>query len=157
MPANTMISEVQAGHPVLEAVAEFREILNRLIDEQKALLLNRSVELEMEEARASSSPPSFIPTPVAHVSGDSVASHGQEFKPGRPALVSNKPKTAYHPTNRSSETLSPATLYDSDDANSSVDQRDPRQRLDALARLLDKRLKQSGTNPAAQGTKRDKE
>ena len=157
MPANTMISEVQAGHPVLEAVADFREVLNHLIDEQKALLLNRSVEMEVEESRVSSLISSFTPSPLPTASGDSISSHGPEPKAGRSAPAANKYKTGYHPTNRSPETSSPTSLSDSDDANGSVDQRDPRQRLDALARLLDKRLKQSGTNPMAHGTKRDED
>ena len=157
MPANTMISEVQAGHPVLEAVAEFREFLNSLIDEQKALLLNRSVEIEVEESRASSLITSFTPGLVSTASGDSMASHGPEPKARRPASAANKHKSEYHPTNRSPETSSPTFLSDSDDANGSVDQRDPRQRLDALARLLDKRLKQSGMNSVAIGTKHDED
>ncbi len=153
MPANTMISEVRAGHPVLEAVAEFREVLNHLIDEQKALLLNRTVEMDVEECRASPLLSTFTPGHKSTASGDSAASHEPEPKAARPSPAPNKTQTIYHPTIRPPESSSPVPFSDNDDANASVDQRDPRQRLDALARLLDKRLKQSGTNLVAHGTK----
>ena len=67
-----------------------------------------------------------------------------EMKSRRPPPLNAKPSADERPPELPTELISSG----GDDPTGSSEQRDPRQRLDALARLLDKRVKQTGTNPA---------
>ena len=155
MAAHTMVSEIETEDLILEAIAEFRELMNRLIDEQKALMTNRGMDIDSKEVRE------LIPA-FSHATGstksailDLEAMEGTEPTNRRLPVASGKPKvhssSAPNLADVGTGTLAPV----SDEANLAADQRDPRQRLDALARLLDKRLKHSGAVPQTSPPKRE--
>ncbi len=145
MGANTIMPHIETDHPVLGAIAEFRESLNRLIDEQLSTLACRSNDFEVESYRSSVQEPTYASSIAPSSHSESVPQNSAELKPRRIPPMPAKPKPM--PGDRPPEPVPEPVYSGNDDAGTSSDQRDPRQRLDALARLLDKRVKQSGTNP----------
>ena len=154
MAAHTMVSEIETEDPILEAIAEFRELMNRLIDEQKALITNRGMDIDSEEVRG------LIPA-FSHATGSTKsailnleATEGTEPKNRRLPVASGKPKVHSSSGPNLADVGTVILAPVSDEANLAADQRDPRQRLDALARLLDKRLKQTVAFPQTSPSKR---
>jgi hypothetical protein len=128
------VGEIGSTSPLLGAIADLREQICRLFEEQKALLQNR-------EAEATPAPPS---APVARVM----------TSPPQPVAVVAEPESPSPPrapSPRPVEVPPPAEAVPTApaDAGSGPGGRseDPRQRLDALAKLLDKRLKPAPVPP----------
>jgi hypothetical protein len=135
------IPSVEPENPVLGAIIEFRATLNRLFDEQKAFVLSRAGEESEAKADADALPTQAPPIPPQPVAAELPA-------------VTRKPL----PVNRSEVTEvaapapSPSETAETVSTEAAVGGKpdDPRQRLDALARLLDKRLKQQSTAQASE-------
>jgi hypothetical protein len=153
---NEQDTEVEAANALLCAILEFRITINRLVEEQKALVLGRAQaerEPEMELAVVAPAAPVSVPArpqpaaalasapgPVAPAfEGDS--KKRRQTAAGRPRLADLAPASAV-------AVVAPVEPAPSRDATAPSRTDNPRQRLDALARLLDKRAKQS-TVPAA--------
>jgi hypothetical protein len=132
--------EDERRHALLWALAEFREDLVRLIDEQLALAANRAVEpAAAVEPLAPPAPKPLAPTPTL-----TPPAAEPEPAPVRAAPVTPRP--------RPREVSPPAPAPAEPAAAARGD--DPRQRLDALAKLLDRRLKQTAAptgEPASKG------
>lgn len=137
MGANTMMPQVATEDPVMEAIADFRETLNRLIDEQMMALTSRSLGAEVESQRAVVAEVTYTPNVIATATAEPAPPRNPEPKPRRQAPSTANLTPATPPTEPVRE---PPTAVDEESAPSSS-----RQRLDALARLLDKRAKQAGT------------
>jgi hypothetical protein len=142
-----MDPENEPENPLLWAILEFRETLNRLIEEQKALVLSRAVEeAELMPAASVSAerfPARVAPSPAPQPLVVAIAATAElEAKPRKP-VAPGRPELP----GVTSPLPSPAEMPETE-AMVAARLDDPRQRLDALARLLDKRLRQS----AAQGT-----
>lgn len=134
--------QVEKRHALLWAIAEFRDDLDRLFDEHKALVLGRSAEAT--PAAPAAPPVKAEPFPTA--------ADPAPAEPPPPA-----PRPAATPRTRATAAAAPAaaptptTAADATPRPARED--DPRQRLDALAKLLDRRLKQ----PAGETTSKDGE
>lgn len=163
MPLHESVTENPAGQPLLWAIQEMREAVVRLVDEQKARGLTRvpftdapgpefgaafETASKVETPRAEPRP---VPVPVTPQPDDPApyssprrgsSARRRSFSkddPSEPATVNvslTRPRSALaEPT-----PPEPAATAGQDGPNRSED---PRQRLDALARLLDKRVKSS--------------
>src|SRR5262249_6528510 len=143
--------------PLLLAIDEMREVVNRLIDEQKALLHGRDAGAAVHGPAAGPSPadpgpmasPTVLPVPAPApvVAARAAVTGGLTPRPRRAAAPSLKdaPAAAAIPA--------PAPTAAADggaaaDAPGVARNGDPRRRLDALARLLDQRVKQSAGTAA---------
>jgi hypothetical protein len=122
------VGEIGSTSPLVGAIADLREFICRLFDEQKALLLSRDAEATPGPASAPapmvvSGPPQLVAA-SAEVEGSSPVR-----KPSAPARSMESPV----PT----EAVPPIQA----DTGPGGRPEDSRQRLEALAKLLDKRLK----------------
>lgn len=140
MAVNTSRPEVDRVHPLLDAIAGFRDAINRLIDEQKAGLLNRAIESEADFPMDTAGPR----LPAVEVAA---APRGEPSMPARawtasPLAPAPRPESlpAPRPRGLPPEAAEPQPTTHADD---------PRQRLDALAKLLDKRRKPGGSTTVA--------
>jgi hypothetical protein len=144
--------ETERSHPLLWAIVEFREALDRLVEEQRALVLNRGVDTAAPDAPppgiavgVATLPPQPAPVavpPVPVPASATVAStpeaepSARKFNPPGP-----RPRPTESPTPQpalvpAAEPAAPLAL-----AAAASRPEDPRQRLDALAKLLDRRAK----------------
>jgi len=141
--------QVETEHPVLEAIAEFRDLVNRLIDAQISALSQHSAQPEIDPQRAVVHEPTLAATPPSAAVSDHPPHPTPEPISRKPLPAAIKPKPAPPlPTERPREAAPEPTSQAAEETSPPPEQRDSRQRLDALARLLDKRAKQTGTTPA---------
>jgi len=137
----------EAGDPqaLLWALADFRADVERLIEEQKAVVLSLSAPLAPVEptpapVRVSYTPPQAADAPAAVSEPDpQPIRKAARAVPKAWPRESPAPQAAYPPTSEPAEAPS----------HEPARPEDARQRLDALAaKLLDRRLKQTAADPA---------
>lgn len=141
MAVNTSRSEVDRGHAILNAIAGFRDEVNRLIDEQKAGLFSPAFESEgdLSEETAGIRAQGFEVT---------ASPRGESTIPSRARSVP-QPSASPSPRSESLPVARPPGLFpEPAEPNPTPHTDDPRQRLDALAKLLDRRRKPAGTSMA---------
>ena len=135
------VEEARSTSPLLSAIADLRDFLPRLFEEQKALLQGRELDsaaIPSPSDTASPSPqsPASAPTPP-RISSPPAVSEGTSTgrktsaRPVEPKLTPAL-ETAPPPPPLAPTVVDPGPGSRPDD---------PRQRLDALAKLLDKRAK----------------
>ncbi len=134
-------SDHDAGDPLLRAIADLRDELNRLIDEQVA-------SVGALEARALE--PSLAPAPVSAPAPVHSDFPGDRYAVA-PATAANGGKTGKRPQRTSPAgdlpTTPPPDPAPAPAPPSSESAGDPRLRLDALAKRLDGRLKRGNGGP----------
>ncbi len=135
-----MIHEIEDSDPLMSAIGELREEVLFWIDAELARLREQVEELAGEKA------------PLAARVSRALApgSHQMEvrgFSPSPPAIMNQVLSTGESPVGRDLSRVStaPAVARSAPpvDAEPRPSAPDPRERLDALARLLDHRLKQA--------------
>jgi hypothetical protein len=132
--------------PLLRAILELREVVNRLIDEQESRLL--ALEAESEPNVAPNPGPSPEPSPVPDPPDLAEEAAVAEPRPRRAGPPAPKPAPA-------TPVQAPAAVHPApDDPTSGVRPEDARRRLDALARRLDERLKHPGGSGPHEGSGR---
>jgi hypothetical protein len=140
---NTSGSEVDRAHPILDAIAGFRQAVNRLIDEHKAGLLHR-----VSEPEADHFVDAVVPRPSAM---DAMAMPRSELPVA--------PRAWSPPQPNPKPALEAALPTPATEPGSMSHPDDPRQRLDALAKLLDRRRKPGGASmtdaPSPSGDDKD--
>jgi hypothetical protein len=118
VPVDEREGPAGSDQPLMWAIFEMREVVTRQIEEFKATLASREVPVE-------------APEPVTLVAAEPIAAPAEaELRPRR---------TAGRPVVREPAPDAPAATEEPPPARPE----DARQRLDALARLLDKRVRQS--------------
>ncbi len=140
MAVNTSPSEVDRVHPLLGAIAGFREAVNRLIDEHKAALLHKALEVEAEPLLDGFVPRSPSMEGAAGGRFEQAVASRPWPAPQTPPKAGPEPSFSSRPLG---SILEVAGAHGSE-PNPSQPPDDPRQRLDALAKLLDKRRKPAG-------------
>jgi hypothetical protein len=142
----TSMMEPETTHKLMRAIAALRDEIGRLIDEQLAPSEERSSEPIAEPppsppvasvvnppiavAEVRELPPTEVAPPVSPAAAESDPAEPRRRGP----LARPRPRET-----ASAASAAPAPAGRPDD---------PRQRLDALAKLLDRRLKQPAGNPA---------
>lgn len=112
-------AETGPGYPLLQALVDFREVVSQLVDEQKQLVLSRGSE------------PAEPRTPTVPASGGTPpVDRPIARKPVPRSFVREEPTIPVV----DAKVSPPERIQDGPP-------QDSRQRLDALARLLDRRLK----------------
>ncbi len=137
MEGEAATTEPGRSHPLLWAIVEFREQIDRLIEEQKALVLSRAAEPVAPEP----APPKPEPiVPEAPTAPEPVPRAARAFSASAPRTrpVDNPPQSV--------PVVEPAELSTPEPARPD----DARQRLDALAaKLLDRHRKHAAADPSA--------
>lgn len=133
-------TEAMNSQSLLWAIAEFREEIERLIEEQRALVVGRRFDPghpEPSPVPTASAPPPLPSVAVAHVS---------EAEPPQARRAGSRPRPADNP---SPTPYAPAAAEPAEPtAAEPARPEDARQRLDALAaKLLDRRMKQTPADP----------
>jgi hypothetical protein len=148
VPGEEAVPKTERSHPLLWAIVDFRETLERLIEDQKELILSRGTEPVTSEppptphgfaAPIAVTPPA-IPAPVPPMSVARTCARD----------VAPPPKSAAPAPIDAPDDQAPA---DPDPAGQTED---PRKRLDALAKLLDRRLKQTTPGSVEPSARRGK-
>jgi hypothetical protein len=154
-----MSPEHEPEQPLLAAISEFRSAVNRLIDEHKAWALSRGWGAqEAKQVTSEGTEPGAFERPatsaaVIEADPQLTAREVRPMAPPRPR-ARTEPTAPVVPTptpgpapadalTRSTERLRETTP--AAEASPATASDDPRQRLDALAKLLDRRLKQTGS------------
>jgi hypothetical protein len=140
------VREIGSTSPLLGAIADLREFTYRLFEEQKALLQSR--DAEAMPGLVSAPAPRVVPGPPQPVA---VSPEVENSSPVRTTSAS-APAPVPVPA-RSVELSLPAEVVQPSQADAGPGGRaeNPRQRLDALAKLLDKRLKPCAVPPDRAG------
>lgn len=147
MRGSTYPDEARARDPLLRLISELRDQVDRLIDEQKGMIAALAVsgedERERERERAAPELPALASEPAA------VPSLAVAEPPPRPRR--SPPPVAFDRIDEPSPTPPrPASTPSAEPAPATARPEDPRERLDALAKHLDRKLKQpGGPAPAA--------
>ncbi len=130
---------------LLWAIAEFRDEIDRLIDEQKALVLSRRIESPPPE------PPSVFPAPtLAPTIAPAPATEAEPTVARKPVNAPPSPSRSWQRETPPASITTPPTEAVEAVAAEPARPEDARQRLDALAaKLLDRRLKQNLADPSA--------
>jgi hypothetical protein len=137
---NTSLPEVDRAHPILDAIAGFRDAVNRLIDEHKAGLLHKGAESESD--RPVDAGPRLPGVESAGAPRYEMPSAGRTWvAPQSVSRAGSESPLPSRPQGLISEAVGPTTS----EPSSTPHQDDPRQRLDALAKLLDRRRKPAGS------------
>jgi hypothetical protein len=122
-------TEAERSHPLLGAITDLRDALDRLIEEQKSLVLRYGTELTAAVPPISS--PSLVALPEIEPEPPPTRKSAPSGSRPRPAAPSRAPFV---------EPVEPV-------ANEPARPEDARQRLDALAaKLLDRRLRQTSAD-----------
>jgi hypothetical protein len=137
---NTSPPEVDRVHPLLDAIAGFREAVNRLIDEHKAGLLHKALEAEAEPPLDAFGP--RLPSMESAAGGRFEQAVTSRTWPA----PQTSPKAGPEPLlpSRPQGSISEVAGTYGTEPNLTQHPDDPRQRLEALAKLLDKRRKPAG-------------
>jgi len=116
VPGNEAEAQGSSGNALLRAILEMREAVTRHVEEFRSLLLTREGPAEVVETAVAPPPPAFL-----------------EAEPPTPAPAPVKPPA-------------PVVSVTVDEIPAAGRPEDARQRLEALARLLDKRARQSSSS-----------
>jgi hypothetical protein len=132
------VGEIGSTSPLLGAIADLREFICRAFEEQKTLLLSR--EAEVTPAPVSAPAPPVVPaTPQAIAVTAEVEVSSPVWRTSARSLESPV----------ATEPVQPIPADTGPGAGGRPE--DPRQRLDALAKLLDRRLKPAAVPPGRSG------
>jgi hypothetical protein len=169
VPGEEAVPETDRSHPLLWAIVDFRETLDRLIEDQKELILSRGTEPATSEPSPTphgfaapiavtplSMPVPILPMSVAPAPPSLTPPHkggGDKTPPSRQTDGADARDNAPHKGGGDEKTPfllggegrgggSGQAPADPDPAGQAED---PRKRLDALAKLLDRRLKHATT------------
>ena len=149
MPGEEAVPETDRSHPLLWAIVDFRETLDRLIEDQKELILSRGTEFATSEPPPTphvfAAPTAVTPSPI------SAPVSPMSFAPAPPSLPlphkgggDENPPSPLVGEGEGRAGGSGQAPVDPDPAAGQTE--DPRKRLDALAKLLDRRLKHATTD-----------
>jgi hypothetical protein len=143
------VPEVENGpgideHPLLWAIVELRETVEQLIEEQKAQLARALIG-----ARVAGEPAPRVPATSSRSIG-TAATKEESSEGRRKRTPAPRPITAEPAAMATDTRLAASASVGSKVVESAGKPQDPRQRLDALAKLLDKRLKQT-VEPGSRG------
>jgi hypothetical protein len=127
--------------PLLGAIAELRDHIYRVFEEQKALLPSR--DAEATPGPVSAPAPRVVPGPPQPVA---ITPEVESASPVRATSARSVEPTV--PVPAPAESVQP---NQADAGSGGGRAEDPRQRLDALAKLLDKRLKPAPVPPDRAG------
>jgi hypothetical protein len=141
VPAYEQKTQTGSGNALLWAIMEAREAISGQIEEFRTLLMSRDAAVEVEAAPPAA--PGLVTVAVSEP----------------PAVVEPRPRRAPSPPEPRATTApveglagGPPSPGDEPPAPAPARSEDARQRLDALARLLDKRARQSsGDAPSRSG------
>jgi hypothetical protein len=125
--------------PLLRAIADLREQVDRLIDEQKGVVGAALAAQEEEPPVVERLPPAPGPETLGTTAAAAPVSRAR--KPSTPAAfdrVDDPSPTPPRPVSTAQEPAPPPPARSDD----------PRERLDALAKHLDRKLRQAGGPPA---------
>ena len=135
-------------HPLLWAIVELRETVNRLVEDQKALVLSLPSEASGAVPAPVLAQDAPVSAPAARATTVPPAAGGAEGR--RRKSPTPRPAQAAPASVKGEAVVSRPTSLDSITDPPAGKPQDPRQRLDALAKLLDKRLKQT-VEPGSRG------
>jgi hypothetical protein len=169
VPVHESVTESQSEQPLLGAILELRKAVVRLVEEQKARVLSRaethdlgapaSASLPNDQVSAVDEPrPQPVPLPVA-ADESQLAPAPRRWvpEPPRPAPkeIAAEPVVVTAGAVKPSAAQAEPQAPDEVGTDGASRPEDPRQRLDALARLLDKRAKHTTGRPPDQGARTD--
>jgi hypothetical protein len=140
------LDEARTRDPLLRLISELRDQVDRLIDEQKGMIAALAVSLEDERERGV---PELAAEPV--VAPPLTVTATATVPEPAPRSRRPAPPAAFERLDEASPTPPrPVSTSPAEPAPAAVRSDDPRERLDALARHLDRKLKQpGGSAPAA--------
>jgi hypothetical protein len=167
VPVHESVTESQSEQPLLGAILELRKAVVRLVEEQKARVLSRA---ETRDLGASASVPND-PAPAADEPRPqpvpvTVAADEPHLPPtprrrvpeplrSAPIEIAAEPVVVTAGAVKSSAAQADPQTNDEAGADGVSRPEDARQRLDALARLLDKRAKHTSGRPPEPGARPD--
>lgn len=137
---------INVEHPLLWAIVELRETVNRLVEDQKALILSIPSEAITEAPAPAQN--TTVSAPAARATTAAPAAGVAEGRQRKSPIA--RPAHASAASVKAGAVVSPPSSLESITDRPAGKPPDPRQRLDALAKLLDKRLKQT-VEPGSRG------
>lgn len=155
MRGAAMHHEPGNSDPLLRAIAELREQFDRLIDEQQRALETWASELEAEQIVVARPAVTEEPTPAPlPPTQESVAIRDPEAERLAPRRVAEPAPRTRRPTPTVPSPTADPTVASPDvapaatrESRSGARSDDPRERLSALAKHFDRKLRRSGSPP----------